>query len=139
MNSTLNRKCHAVAGQLSEDPHQLLRQQARLLGLESWSQVTDRQARQILRDLEQAAAAGGELVATARPGLSTKQQRMKISAIRHANGWSWKYIKALVKEYGVDDWQQLTQEDADNLIQRLGQIAKNMKRRSEQEATSHTA
>lgn len=129
MNNILNRRCHAVAAQLSDDPHQLLSQQAHMLGLDSWSKVSDAQARSIVRDLEQAAAAGSALVATATPGLSTRKQRDKISAIRHSRGWSWSFIKRLVKEYGVDDWRMLTQEDADNLIQRLGQIAKGMQRR----------
>lgn len=139
MNKDLNRKCHAVAQSIyGRSAHAALSGIAAGLGLESWSQVTDAQARQALVDLQAAQRAGGELIANARPGLSTRAQRDKISALRHAMGWSWAYIRQLVQEYGVDDWMQMTQQDADHLIQRMTQIAANMRKRAQAKA-DHTA
>lgn len=138
MNNNLNRRCHAVAGQLSEDPHQLLSHQANELGLESWSQVTDAQARDILGELQDTLRRSRQLTDLAQPGRSTRAQRDKISAIRHSMRWSWSYVRQLVREYGVEDWRDLTQEDADHLIQRMGQISKNIKRRDAQKAEAQT-
>jgi hypothetical protein len=139
MNKAMNRKCHAVASSVyGKNAHEALRGMASAAGFSSWADVPDAQAREILTELKAAQRAGTELIATARPGLSTRAQRDKISALRHAMGWSWTYIRQLVQEYGVDDWMLMTQQDADHLIQRMTQISANMRKRAQAKA-HHTA
>lgn len=131
MEAALNKRAHAVAAQLfGAEAHAELRAIAVARGYDSWSKVPIGVAREIVRDLQNSVSSGVAMANAATPGLCTRRQRNKISAIRHAMRWKWAYLRKLVAEYGVSDWTQLTSEQADHLIQRLEKIAANMKRRS---------
>lgn len=139
MVTGLNRKCHAVAAAVyGKGAHDALSRLATERGFASWAEVPDMMAREILVELKAAQRAGVALIAEATPGLSTRRQRDKIAALRHHMGWSWGYIRQLVRDYGVDDWTLLSLQDADNLIRRMSEIATNMKKRA-QAKKQHTA
>ena len=131
MNLATNRKAHALASQLwGRDAHEELRALASARGYERWSIVPESTAAAIVRDLKAATAAGTELAGEAISGKSTRQQRDKISAIRHSQSWGWAYVRSLMHEYNVSDWLDLTQPQADHLIQRMSQIAKGQRARA---------
>ena len=133
MQTYLNRQCHAAAARIfgSESHEELRKIAARApFNKASWGDLSDAEARQILQGLESANTAGQELLEQATPGLSTEQQRLKISAIRHSMNWSWAYVRRLVAQYNVTDWRQLTLAQADDLIQRMTKISDSMRRRA---------
>lgn len=139
MTQTMNRRAHAVAAQVfGSDAHEQLRALAAQHGFSRWSDVTEDVAGIIVLDLQTAARSGAQLADQVAPDRSTRKQRDRIAALRYALNWPWSKIRAMVEEYGVTDWTQLTAAQANNLIQRLGQISATYKRKA-QHADHHSA